>query len=261
MKLEIKGVQFSYKSTSVLKNISLNVGEGEVLSLVGPNGSGKTTLLKCMNRILKPKKGTIFLEGKDIGKLKARELARFSGYVPQSAHSFFPLTVFDTVLLGRIPHLNFKISDRDKETVFAVLTLMGLEEMAFRTFNELSGGERQKVLVARALSQEPEVLLLDEPTSNLDLRHQLEVLSIIVDLAKGRGLSAVMAIHDLNLASRFSDKIVMLKDGVIYAAGKAREILNSQNIREVYGVDTTINNDSGRPYVIPLAPAGKSSEI
>ncbi|MDO8635168.1 MAG: ABC transporter ATP-binding protein, partial [Dehalococcoidia bacterium] len=180
MKLEIKGVQFSYKSTPVLKNISLNVAEGEVLSLVGPNGSGKTTLLKCMNRILSPKSGAVFLEGKDISKLKARELARYSAYVPQSAPNSFPLTVFDTILLGRIRHLNFKISERDKETVFGVLTLMGLEEMAFRTFNELSGGERQKVLVARALSQEPEVLLLDEPTSNLDLRHQLEVLSIIV---------------------------------------------------------------------------------
>ena len=261
MKLEIEGVQFSYKSTPVLNNISLNVGEGTVLSLVGPNGSGKTTLLKCMNRILNPKKGTIFLEGKDISKLKAKELARFLGYIPQNAHNSFPLTVFDTVLLGRIPHLNFKISDQDKETVFAVLTLMGLEDIAFRTFNELSGGERQKVLVARALCQEPEVLLLDEPTSNLDLRHQLEVLSIIVNLVKGRGISAVMAIHDLNLASRFSDNLVMLKDGMIYAIGEVREILNSKNIREVYGVDTTINNDSGRPYVIPLAPVGKSLEI
>jgi len=260
VKLEIEGVQFSYKSTPVLNNISLNVEEGTVLSLVGPNGSGKTTLLKCMNRILNPKKGTIFLEGKDISKLKAKELARFLGYVPQSAHDSFPLTVFDTVLLGRIPHLNFKISDQDKETVFAVLTLMGLEEIAFRTFNELSGGERQKVLVARALCQEPKVLLLDEPTSNLDLRYQLEVLSIIVNLVKDKGISAVMAIHDLNLASRFSDNIVMLKDGVIYAVGEVREILNSKNIREVYGVDTTINNDSGRPYVIPLAPVAKGSE-
>jgi iron complex transport system ATP-binding protein len=259
MKLEIKGVEFSYRSVPVLKDISLNVGEGEVLSLVGPNGSGKTTLLKCINRILRPKKGTILLEGKNIGGMKLRELARSLGYVPQSAPTSFPLTVFDTVLLGRKPHVNWRLGERDKEIVFGVLKLMELDEMALRMFNELSGGEKQKVLMARALCQEPQVLLLDEPTSNLDLRHQLEILDLIIDVVKERGLAAIMAIHDLNLASRFSDKIVMLKDGKVYAAGKSKRTLNSENVREVYGVETIINNDSGRPYIIPLASVRKSS--
>lgn len=260
MILEVKGVQFGYKSRLVLKDISLNVSGGEVLSLVGPNGSGKTTLLKCMNRILKTQKGTVFVAGRDVGKMKTKEMARAMGYVPQSANSSFPLTVFDTVLLGRTPHVTFKVNERDKEMVFSALTMMGLEAMAFRTFNELSGGERQKVLIARALAQEPEVLLLDEPTSNLDLRHQLEVLGTIASLVKGKGLLAVIAIHDLNLASRYSDSIVMLKDGVIYATGKAGEILNAANIREVYGVDATVNGDSGRPYVIPLAPVANGPQ-
>jgi iron complex transport system ATP-binding protein len=260
MKLEIKGVQFSYGSMPALESISLGVEAGEVLSLVGPNGSGKTTLLKCINRILKPKRGTILVEGRDVSKVELKDLAHCLGYVPQSAPSSFPLTVYDTVLLGRKPHVNWKLGEKDKEIAFGVLRLMKLDDMALRLFNELSGGEKQKVLMARAFSQEPQVLLLDEPTSNLDLRHQLEVLGLIVDMVRERGLSAVMAMHDLNLASRFSTKIVMLKQGKIYAAGEPREILNSDNIKEVYGVETTINSDSGRPYIIPLTPMGKGSK-
>lgn len=259
MKLEIRGVQFSYGSVSVLEDISLSIEAGEVLSLVGPNGSGKTTLLKCINRILKPQRGTVLVEGRDISRVELNELAQSLGYVPQSAPASFPLTVYDTVLLGRKPHVNWKLSERDKEIAFGVLRLMQLDDMALRLFNELSGGEKQKVLMARALSQEPQVLLLDEPTSNLDLRHQLEVLGLIVDMVKGRGLSAVMAMHDLNLASRFSDKIVMLQHGRIYATGEPGDVLNSNNIREVYGVETTVNNDSGRPHVIPLTPMERGS--
>jgi iron complex transport system ATP-binding protein len=260
MKLEIQGVQFSYGSVSVLEDISLSIEAGEILSLVGPNGSGKTTLLKCINRILKPQRGTILVEGRDVSRVELNELAHSLGYVPQSAPASFPLTVYDTVLLGRKPYVNWKLSERDKEIAFGVLRLMKLDDMALRLFNELSGGEKQKVLMARALSQEPQVLLLDEPTSNLDLRHQLEVLGLIVDMVKGRGLSAVMAMHDLNLASRFSDKIVMLEYGRIYAAGEPSVVLNSDNIKEVYGVETTVNSDSGRPHVIPLSPMEKDTE-
>ncbi len=260
MKLEIKGVQFSYGSVPVLKDISLGIRDGEVLSLVGPNGSGKTTFLKCINRILKPKRGTILVEGRDVTRVGLKELARSLGYVPQSAPSSFPLTVYDTVLLGRKPHVNWRLGEMDKEVAFGVLRLMELDDMALRLFNELSGGEKQKVLMARALAQEPQVLLLDEPTSNLDLRHQLEVLELVIDMVKERGLSAVMAMHDLNLASRFSDRIVMLKDGKIYAAGEPGEVLNSDNIKKIYGVETTVNSNSGRPYIIPLAPMGKASK-
>ncbi len=259
MRLEIKDIQFNYGSVPVLEDISLGIKGGEVLSLVGPNGSGKTTLLKCINRILKPKRGTILVEGKDVTRVGLKELARSLGYVPQSALSSFPLTVYDTVLLGRKPHVNWKLGERDKGIAFGVLRLMELDDMALRLVSELSGGEKQKVLMARALAQEPQVLLLDEPTSNLDLRHQLEVLHLIVDMVKERGLSAVMAMHDLNLALRFSSKIAMVKGGKIYAAGEPRAVLNSGNIREVYGVETTISSDSGRPYIIPLTSTGKTS--
>ncbi len=253
MKLEISGVQFQYNSVAILKDVCLSVQKGEVLSLVGPNGSGKTTLLKCINRILKPKQGAILLEGENIQGLGLRELAQSIGYVPQSSPASLALTVFDTILLGRKPYVNWKTGERDKHIVFEILRLMKLEEIAFRMFNELSGGEKQKVLVARAFAQEPQVLLLDEPTSNLDLRHQFEVLELVIDMVQARGLSAVMAMHDLNLASRFSDKLVILKNGRVYAAGQGRDILTSQNIREVYGVEAAIYDEFDRPHIVPLS--------
>jgi iron complex transport system ATP-binding protein len=146
------------------------------------------------------------------------------------------------------------VGARDKEIVSQMLVLLDLEDMAFRQFNELSGGERQKVLLARALAQEPEILLLDEPTSNLDLRHQLEVLNLIESLAREKKISAIMAMHDLNLASRFSDKIIMLKEGQVYAVGEPASVLTPENIKSVYGVETILNSDSGKPYIVPLRP-------
>ncbi|MCL0050728.1 ABC transporter ATP-binding protein [Dehalococcoidia bacterium] len=260
MRLEIDGVQFRYGSVPVLEDVNLGIRDGEVLSLIGPNGSGKSTLLKCINRILKPKRGTILVKGRDVSRIGLKELARTLGYVPQSAPTSFPLTVFEAVLLGRKPHVDWRLSERDKTIAYGVIKRMELHEMALRMFNELSGGERQKVLMARALAQEPQVLLLDEPTSNLDLRHQLEVLELVVELVQEKGLSAVMAMHDLNLSSRFSNKIVMLKDGKIYAAGEPGDVLNVANIRTVYGVETAINGNSGRPHIIPLAPIRKTSK-
>ena len=257
MRLEVKGVRFSYKSAPVLKDVCLEVGDGEMVSLVGPNGSGKTTLLKCIARILKPKKGVILLNGDELGKISSKELARILGYVPQSSPSSFPLTVFETVLLGRKPYIRWRLSRRDKDIVLNTLRLMELDGLALRMFNELSGGERQKVLIARALAQEPEVLLLDEPTSSLDLRHQIEVLQLISDIVRERKLAAIMAIHDLNLASMFSDKIIMLKEGKIYAAGKGEEVLNPENIWEVYGVRVMVSYDPGRPHIIPLNMKGE----
>ena len=255
MNLKIKNVHFNYNSKPALNDITMSVDKGEIVSLVGPNGSGKSTLIKCINKILKYKIGTILVENQDIGRIKLGKLSRLLGYVPQETISSFPSTVFDMVLIGRRPYLNWGISPRDKEIVSHVLFSMELKDMALRYFNELSGGEKQKVLIARALVQEPQVLLLDEPTSDLDLKNQLETLTLITKVVREKGISAVMAMHDLNLASRFSDRIAMLRDGRVHAAGKVEQVLNFENIKEVYGVDTIINNDSGRPHIIPLVSA------
>lgn len=261
MKLEIRGVSFSYNSMPTLEEVNIKINEGEIVSLLGPNGSGKTTLLRCIDRTLKPKKGTILVDGKNTNEMKLQGLAKLLGYVPQRAVSTFPCSVFDVVLIGRSPYMGWSSGKRDKEVVFRVLKLMGLEKIALRMFDEISGGELQKVLIAKALAQEPEILLLDEPTSNLDLRHQLEVLEIIGDIVKKEKISVLMAMHDLNLASRFSDKIIFLKKGKIYNAGEPGAVITPGSIREVYGVEAIVENIEEIPRVLPLRSVCLEKEV
>jgi len=250
MILSVDGVEFAYKSRQILNNIKFEVKRGEVVSILGVNGAGKSTLLKCINKILKPKRGTILIDNFDINQLDNLELAKKVGYVPQRAEGNY-MTVFDAVLLGRKPHIKWEVSDRDIEITHKVLKLLNLEDYALRYTNELSGGELQKVIIARALVQEPQILLLDEPTNNLDLKNQLEVMKIIREVSKSQNIASIVVMHDLNLALRYSDKFIMLKDGVIYAEG-GKEIINPENIRAVYGVDAYIENVKGIPVVVPI---------
>ncbi len=252
VKITIKDLSFSYGSRKILEDLNVAVGDSEVLSLVGPNGSGKTTLIKCIDRILKPK-GTILLNGgRDLQSLSRQEVAKYIGYVPQSATGVLTTTVFDTILMGRKPHMGWRVADDDIDKVVEVMKLLHIEEFALKDFSELSGGQKQRVLIARALCQEPEVLLLDEPTSSLDLKHQLEALETIRSLVKRTKISAVMAIHDLNLAARYSDTLVMLKDGMVYSAGDPGELLTEENIRTIYGVEAVVMRELDRPYVVPI---------
>ncbi len=253
LKLIINKLSFNYPGFPVLKDVELEVGAGEVLSIVGPNGSGKSTLLKCINRILKTRKNTVLIDGKCTHKIGLKELSKIMGYVPQTSTSVFPFTVFDVVLMGRKPHINWKLSERDNEIVAEVLDFMGIGELAMRHFNELSGGEQQKVVIARALAQQPQLLLLDEPTSSLDIRHQLEILCILKSLTESKERTVIMAIHDLNLASRFSDKLIMLKQGQIFAVGSPELVLTENNIAAVYGVQSRVTTTVlGKPQVTPL---------
>ena len=249
--ITIKSLTFGYNGSMILDNLNLVVEDSEVLGLVGPNGSGKTTLIKCMDKILKPK-GSILIDGRDIDTVSRTELAKRLGYVPQSSSTPLATTVFDTVLMGRRPHISWRVSDSDLDKVADILGLLHLENLAMRDFSQLSGGQKQKVLIARALAQEPEVLLLDEPTWSLDMKHQLEVMETIASLVKEKKISAVMALHDLNLASMFVDKLAILKGGKIYAAGEPIDLLNAKNIRDVYGVEAVVMNNLDRPYIVPL---------
>ncbi|NMB86459.1 MAG: Cobalamin import ATP-binding protein BtuD [Methanosaeta sp. PtaB.Bin018] len=249
--ITIKGLTFSYNSHKILDDLNVVVDDSEILGLVGPNGSGKTTLIKCIDRILKPK-GSILLDGKEIENMSRQEVARQIGYVPQSSSTPLATTVFDTVLMGRRPHISWRVTDADLDKVAEVLERLHLGDLAMRDFSQLSGGQKQKVLIARALAQEPAVLLLDEPTSNLDMKHQLEVMETVSSLVKEKNISAVMAIHDLNLAARFSDRLVMLKDGQVYAAGEPKVLLNEANICKVYGIEAMVINALGRPYIVPV---------
>ncbi len=249
--ITIKSLTFGYNGSMILDGLNLVVEDSEVLGLVGPNGSGKTTLIKCIDKILKPK-GSILIDGRDIDTVSRTDLAKRLGYVPQSSSTPLATTVFDTVLMGRRPHISWRVSDSDLDKVADILELLHLEYLAMRDFSQLSGGQKQKVLIARALAQEPEVLLLDEPTSSLDMKHQLEVMETISSLVKEKKISAVMALHDLNLASMFVDKLAILKGGKIYAAGEPIDLLNAKNIRDVYGVEAVVMNNLDRPYIVPL---------
>jgi iron complex transport system ATP-binding protein len=252
VKITIKDLCFSYGSRKILDNLNLVVGDSEVLSLVGPNGSGKTTMIKCIDRILKPK-GSILLDGgRDLQTLSRQEVAKYIGYVPQSTTSVLTSTVFDTILMGRKPHMGWRVGDEDIDKVVDIMKLLHVEEFALKDFSELSGGQKQRVLIARALCQEPEVLLLDEPTSNLDVKHQLEALDTVRSIVKTTGISAVMAIHDLNLAARYSDTLVMLKDGKVHAIGDPSYLLTQENIRSIFGVEAVVMTDLDRPYVVPI---------
>lgn len=252
MKLSMVGVTFSYASTSILANVTAELGEGEILGLVGPNGAGKSTLIRCIDRILKPQQGSILLDGQETKKMSRQKLAQHMGYVPQANSDGFPTTVFDTVLMGRRPHMSWGSNDSDIEKVIEALELLEIKRFALRDFKSLSGGEKQKVVLARALVQEPDVLLLDEPTSDLDIRHQLEVMEIIKDIVKQKGISAIVAIHDLNLAARYTDKIVMLHEGSIFAGGCPKIVLTPENIKSVYGVEAEVKNGSNGLYILPL---------
>ena len=261
MRLRVNKIEFAYDSTPVLENISMELDRSEILGIVGPNGTGKSTLIRCIDRILKPQQGTILLDENDITTMNRMEIARKMGYVPQSTTRVFPASVIDTVLMGRRPHLGWKSSEGDLDKVLEILELLGIVEFAMRDFNEISGGQQQKVLIARALAQEADVLLLDEPTSNLDIRHQLEVMKIMTDIVRKNGISAVMAIHDLNLASRYTDRILMMNGGRIFAAGDPGSVLTVENIKRVYGVEVLVKSDEERPYIIPVRPINCSSGL
>lgn len=254
VQLKVKDVTFSYARVPVLKDVRLEVATKEILGVLGPNGAGKSTLLKCIDRILSPQKGCISLDGLDITKMSRIELAKKIGYIPQSISHVFSATVFDTVLMGRRPHLGWRTSEKDTEAVLETLQMLHIEDLAMRDINELSGGQMQKVFIARALTQEPDLLLLDEPTSNLDIRHQLEVMHTIKSIVRKKGISAIMAIHDLNLAARYADRIIMMHNGTIFSDGDPAYVLTRENIKRVYGVDAEVNYNDGRPYIVPLKP-------
>ena len=224
----------------MLNDICFTVHDNEFVSILGPNGSGKSTLIKCVNGILKIKQGEILIGDKNIKSFDSRHLARIISYVPQHTNNKNTSTVYEILELGRCPYINWRLKASDREAIDKVIEDFRLQPFVQKQFSQLSGGEQQKIKIARALVQEPQILLLDEPTNNLDLKHQVEVLSLLSDIVKTRGITAIMAIHDLNLAARYSLSVLLLSNGRIVASGKPVDVINEQNIKSVYGIDVEV---------------------
>ncbi|MDZ7666207.1 MAG: iron chelate uptake ABC transporter family permease subunit [Desulfotignum sp.] len=225
---------FLYKSDPVLADVTFSLEKGQVLCVLGKNGAGKSTLLKCLNRILVPAGGTVRLDGNSLADMPRKNVAKQMGYVPQR-HGESRLTVFQTVLMGRRPHMKWAMTDKDHDIAEQIIDRLGLNRLAMRPVASLSGGEQQKVIIARALAQSPRMLLLDEPTSSLDLKNQLEVMGLVRQVVDTQGLSAIVAIHDLNTAVRFGDSFLFLQNHCIQAV-TGRNNIDAGIIRQVYGV-------------------------
>ena len=250
--LTVRDLHYGYGARTVLQGIDMTVAAGEVVSLVGPNGSGKSTLLRCLNGVLQPSRGVLNLDGRDTRSYPRRALARAIAYVPQQQGPAISLSVVDMITLGRAPHRAYGTQARDREIVLDVVEQLGLGPLALRSFAALSGGERQRVLLARALVQGERLLLLDEPTSALDLKHQLDTLSIVRTLARSRGRGVLIAIHDLALASRFSDRLVMLDSGRVHTSGRWQDVVAARHLEAVYDVSAIIGSERDLPYIIPV---------
>lgn len=240
--LEVSNLSFNYGRLKVLDNLNLTIKENELVFILGVNGAGKSTLLKCINKILPIDTGEISIDSKVVNGSDPASLSRLISYVPQSVKSSFSIDVFDVVMLGRRPYINWAISKNDREIVSKTIHFFGLEDFAFRKFNRLSGGERQRVVIAKAIAQEPRLFLLDEPTSDLDLNNQIQVMKKIKTLVedKENPRSALIAIHDINIAARFADRIILLSEGEIIADGEPIEVLTPENIAEVFMVSSEI---------------------
>ncbi len=250
MILYVEGIRFGYNGEITLKDIEFELKRGRVCAILGENGAGKTTLLKCIDGVLKPRVGTVYVEKKNLAEMSKNEIAKYIGYVPQR-YSEGMLTVFDTILLGRKPYIRWDVSRMDIGIVEDTIQKMGLENISLKRIDEISGGELQKVIIARALVQQPRVLLLDEPTNNLDIRNQIEVMRIIKEIVAERDMSAVVALHDINLAMRYADDFLILKNGKILSCG-GFETITPENIKRAYGIQAEIVNYRDVPLVVPL---------
>ena len=255
--LEVRDLGFAYGGDAVLEDIGFSVERGEILVILGRNGAGKTTLLKCINRIFAPGTGTVMVRGRSVRQMRVREISKEMAYVAQNNRGG-RITVFDAVRMGRTPHLGFRPGKEDFRKTDAVLARLNLTGLALKYLDRLSGGELQKVAIARALVQETDLLLMDEPTSSLDLKNQTEILELVRDIALSHNIGVVMTIHDLNAALRYADQYICLKDHRVFGAGKIRDI-SPDLVGRVYGIKVEIITHNGYPMVIPVSTADRKN--
>lgn len=259
--LSIEGLSLGYGERTVIEAMDLSIAAGEITAIVGPNACGKSTLLRSLSRLLIPRAGQVLLDGRQVHRIPPKQLARTLGLLPQTPVAPEGITVADLVGRGRHPHqgLFARWSTADDDAVAAALDATATAELAERPVDELAGGQRQRVWIAMALAQDTDVLLLDEPTTFLDVSHQIEVLDLLTDLNRRRGTTVVMVLHDLNLAARYADHLVVLSRGTVRVAGAAGEVLTEEVIQEVFGLENRVIEDptSGRPMMLPMGRHGR----
>jgi len=253
--LRINNIACRYETTNVLENINFSATGGDFIGVIGPNASGKSTLLKSISKVLKPHTGVVLLNERDVYTLKSAEIAKNLAVVPQESVISFAFTALEVVLMGRTPHLNRFEMEGTKDLIIAkkAMELTNAWHLRERPINTLSGGEKQRVIIARALAQEPKALLLDEPTDHLDINYQIEILDLIKRLNKEEEMVVIAVFHDLNIASQYCDRLILLSKGRIFAAGRAGDVLTRENIEKVYGIKVTVKQDdiSGRLIIHP----------
>jgi len=257
--IEVQSVSFRYHKEWVLQDVSFQVRKGAFIGLIGPNGSGKTTLLKILYRLLSPQQGEVFFEHVPLKRMSRADIAKKVAVVAQETHLLFPFSVMEIVLTGRSPYLGHLMFERERDLEIAKKAMAWTEILPFaeRPIDELSGGERKRVFIARALAQEPEVILLDEPTANLDIHYQIDFLNLILTLNREKGLTIIMASHDMNIASEFCDRLILLQKGKIYKMGIPKEVITQTNIEQVYGCEVWVDQHpvSGMPQISLLKKA------
>ncbi len=254
--LEVRSLFGGYGSADVLHGVSVGVEEGGFLGVIGPNGSGKSTLLRFMARLLPYRHGGVYLGEREVVGIPAKEFCRKVAFVPQDTSVAFPFSVWEMVSMGRIPHQTRlqSMSPRDRSLIREAMALTDTLALKDKDVNALSAGERQRVIIARALAQEPSLLLLDEPTSHLDIGHQIKIMDMLRGLNRSRKLTVVMIVHDLNLAAEYCTRVVLLHEGKVYAEGDPVEVLTYQNIEKAYNTVVVVHDNpmNGKPYVVPV---------
>jgi iron complex transport system ATP-binding protein len=242
LSLRLDNVSLGYGKQTVLRNISFEAGPGEMLGIIGPNGSGKSTLIRGITRIIEPSCGNIFLDGSNIYDMNRQKLAQLVSVVPQNPTLPESFTALEVVLMGRTPHLGLLRYEGKKDLTIVKSAMKATQTLAFadRRVGELSGGERQRLTIARALSQEPKIILMDEPTANLDINYQIETLDLARQLCRKQKLIVVVTLHDLNLASQYCDRLIVLSDGTVYCQGIPQTVINAKTIKDVYGAEVCV---------------------
>ena len=249
--IDVEGLSFGYGDRTVLHDISFRIDEPGFYCIIGPNGVGKSTLIRCVTGHIAPDSGSVKVFGKDVREYKLADLAKTVGYVPVMNADFNVMTVLDTVLIGRFSRQRWRTTPEDLAIAHGALECMEIGDLAMRYFSELSAGQRQKVSLARGLVQEPSILILDEPTSNLDVRHQMYVSAFLKTLSKKTGITVLMISHDLNLAAKFSDEVIVMEPpGRLYGMGAPKDVVTEEMIERVYEVPCEIIDDHGSPHVI-----------